>query len=105
MRKFYCETCGCVEHLHYWPDCCSLCGSGLTLLVDPAKTPSARTVELPLPPEFVAQCADDGVDPVNVLQGFIKDLCHLPGSNGSDERRLADEYYERCGYRYQFEDV
>lgn len=27
MTTYRCETCGCVETLSIWPDCCSLCGS------------------------------------------------------------------------------
>jgi hypothetical protein len=64
---------------------------------------------LPLPPEFIALCKRDGVTPETVLRGFIGDVCEIInwasnprtdgyGSNGSDERRMAYEYYERVGY-------
>lgn len=65
------------------------------------------TIELP--PEFLALCERDGVEPDTVLRGFIADLCSIfneassprtdgYGSNGSDERAMAYEYYERVGY-------
>ncbi len=72
----------------------------------PRKT---KSIKLALPDEFIAQCASDGVAPDVVLRGFIADLCQLMSwaadprtdgycSNGSDERRLAREYYDRVGY-------
>lgn len=56
-------------------------------------------------------CEVDGVLPETVLRGFIGDLCEIRNysnapredgyaSNGSDERRLAREYYDRVGYPY-----
>lgn len=62
---------------------------------------------LELPPEFVTLCLRDKVDPMQVLRGFIADVCGIMNwssnprpdgysSNGSDERRLAQEYYARC---------
>lgn len=68
-----------------------------------------RKLTLTLPDEFIALCQRDGVTPEIVLRGFIADLCEIiswqsaPGqdgycSNGSDERRLAREYYDRVGY-------
>jgi hypothetical protein len=64
-----------------------------------------------LPAEFVAQCKGDGTHPETVLRGFIADLCgiqnwvHDPrddgySSNGSDERMLAQQYYERVAYAW-----
>lgn len=66
-------------------------------------------ITLTLPPEFVALCATDGIEPRTVLRGFIADLAGIMNwasnpradgysSNGSDERRMAMEYYERVGY-------
>jgi hypothetical protein len=71
--------------------------------------PACNTITLALPEEFIALCASDGVAPELVLRGFIADLCELMSwashprtdgysSNGSDERRMAMEYYERVGY-------
>lgn len=64
-----------------------------------------------LPDEFVELCERDGVDPITVLHGFIADLCGIKNttanpradglsSHGSDERRMAEEYYDRVGYSY-----
>lgn len=72
-------------------------------------------VRLGLPDEFLDLCARDKVEPREVLHGFIADLCEIHNwakdpradglsSNGSDERRLAEEYYERAGYRYRHGD-
>ena len=72
-------------------------------------TPSTHSVTIELPLEFVVLCRQDGIQPEDVLRGFIADLCriinhaHAPRadgycSNGSDERRMAREYYERVGY-------
>jgi hypothetical protein len=60
---------------------------------------SQSTVVL-LPPEFIAMCEADGVSPDEVLNGFLADLCGLEGSHGSDERDLAQQYYDRC-YPYR----
>jgi hypothetical protein len=68
-----------------------------------------RNVTLKLPDEFLAVCAEDGIDPETVLRGFISDLAGIISwasnprtdgynSNGSDERSMAREYYERVGY-------
>jgi hypothetical protein len=70
---------------------------------------------LELPAEFIDLCERDGVTPETVLKGFIADLCEIINwqsnpradgysSNGSDERRLADEYYNRVGYPYWNDD-
>jgi hypothetical protein len=42
----------------------------------------------------------DGVSPREVLEGFIRNLCALDGSHGSDERDKAQACYDRCGYPY-----
>jgi len=66
-------------------------------------------ITLDLPPEFIALCNTDGVEPGTVLRGFIADLAGIMNwvsnprtdgysSNGSDERHMAMEYYERVGY-------
>ena len=78
----------------------------------PRKTKSTtkpNTITVALPEEFLALCASDGVAPDVVLRGFIADLAGIMNwaanpradgysSNGSDERRMAMEYYERVGY-------
>lgn len=66
-------------------------------------------LSLQLPPEFIALCEGDGIEPEFVLRGFIADLCGIMNwqsspredgysSNGSDERSMARQYYERVGY-------
>jgi len=68
---------------------------------------------LDLPPEFIDLCKADNVPPETVLRGFIADLAGIMNwaanprtdgysSNGSDERRLAEEYYERAGYPWLY---
>ena len=71
---------------------------------------SHNRITLDLPPEFIELCKGDGVEPRTVLRGFIADLCSIVnyadeplrtdgyGSNGSDERHMAMEYYVRVGY-------
>jgi hypothetical protein len=63
---------------------------------------SSNTLTLTLPPQFLSLCATHGVEPETVICGFIADLCHLRTAeyhtNGSDERNLADDYYQRVGY-------
>lgn len=69
-------------------------------------------VTLQLPPEFISLCEGDDTSPEEVLRGFVADLCGITnwasspradgyGSNGSDERMYARQYYERCGYPYR----
>jgi hypothetical protein len=64
----------------------------------------SHEITLRLPPEFIAQCEEDGVEPDAVLRGFIADLCGLRSgeyvTHGSDERNLAEMYYDRVGYPY-----
>lgn len=73
------------------------------------KRKNKLTIELPA--EFVELCERDGVEPVTVLRGFIADLAGIRNwaanpradgysSNGSDERDMAQAYYERVGYPY-----
>lgn len=76
-------------------------------------------LSIELPKEFTELCKSDGTKPETVLRGFIADLCGIQNwvhpdpsqgrfprardgcqSNGSDERSMAREYYERVGYPY-----
>jgi hypothetical protein len=41
-------------------------------------------------------CEADDLSPDQVLNGFVADLCGLENSHGSDERDLAQRYYDRC---------
>jgi hypothetical protein len=77
---------------------------------------------LALPKEFLDLCRRDRVKPETVLKGFIADLAGIQNwvkpnpaegrmprpndgyqSNGSDERRMAYQYYQRVGYPYTVE--
>lgn len=75
------------------------------------RNPSRLTIELP--PEFIELCQADNVTPELVLRGFIADLAGIMNwaaspradgysSNGSDERRMAQAYYERAGYSWLY---
>ena len=67
-----------------------------------SSTQSSNELTLTLPPQFLALCATHGVQPETVIRSFIADLCHLRTAeyhtHGSDERNLADDYYQRVGY-------
>lgn len=62
----------------------------------------ARTITLSLPDKFLNLCEECKVEPAQVLRGFVADLCRLEEgdyiTNGSDERDLASQYFDRCGY-------
>lgn len=45
--------------------------------------------------DFVRKCFRDGTNPAEVLEAFINDLIDGTRTRGSDERRLAAEYYDR----------
>ncbi len=60
-----------------------------------------------IPPEFIALCASRKMHPLEVLQGFIADVCELHNfvanpradgysSNGSDERMYANQWFDRA---------
>lgn len=66
-----------------------------------------ETAVLELPREFLTLCGTMRLKPETVLRGFVADLCalmnwtHCPredgySSNGSDERRIAQEYFRRA---------
>ena len=69
------------------------------------KVKRKSTVTLRLPLEFVSMCEGHGVEPDQVLRGFIADLCELRtadyNTNGSDERMYAQQYDDRRGYPYR----
>lgn len=60
-------------------------------------------LSLSLPRFFVSFCDYHRTTPAELLQGFIADLCDLPGNHGSDERSLALRYFQRCGYPFRRE--
>lgn len=66
-----------------------------------------EAVTLQVPPEFIDLCGEFKLTPEAVLRGFIADACGLMNyvakpredgysANGSDERRMADDYIERA---------
>jgi hypothetical protein len=57
-------------------------------------------IETAIPDKFTAMCKSHNVTPEIVIRQFIRDLCHLEGTSGSDERLYAQLYYERCGYAF-----
>jgi hypothetical protein len=68
-------------------------------------------INIDLPKEFISLCKVDDVKPETVIRGFIADLCQIQSwaanprndgyiSNGSDERSMARDYYDRVGYPY-----
>lgn len=72
---------------------------------------ATKRVTIALPAEFVELCQQDRVPPEQVLRAFIADLCGLVSyaaapredgysTSGSDERHLAQAYYDRCGYSF-----
>lgn len=71
-----------------------------------------KKLELTLPPKFLEHCARYFVSPEAVIRGFIGDLCGLDSNspnhekcwtNGSDERDLAEQYFNRCCYEFNIE--
>jgi hypothetical protein len=68
-----------------------------------------QTIEVSIPKQLQLLCELLEVTPAHFIQGFINDLAlEVHGSNGSDERSMAVEYFMRCGYgmhRYDYEQV
>lgn len=48
--------------------------------------------------KFKRYCLENGTTPEKVLEGFINDLINGNYTNGSDERDLAHQYFDRCCY-------
>lgn len=82
---------------------------GLIPGVDGAFVPdNSILVTIPIPQEFVGECNGVGLSPEDVLRGFIADLAEISNfvhknpradgynSNGSDERMMANEYFDRA---------
>lgn len=66
-----------------------------------------QPVQIDVPPEFFELCDSRGIEVEQALRAFIADLCELHNyivqpredgysSNGSDERHLANEYFDRA---------
>jgi hypothetical protein len=55
------------------------------------------TVEIPVQMSRLCELLD--VAPSKVVQSFVDDVSlQVEGSNGSDERAMATDYFQRCGY-------
>lgn len=52
-------------------------------------------ITMEIPSDLVQLATSVGTTPEHLLQSFIADLCELPSSNGSDERRHADAWFNR----------
>lgn len=65
-------------------------------------------ITLEIPKQLQLLCLLLETTPEQILQGFINDVSLEVGSNGSDERMMAVEYFLRVGYgmhRYDYEDI
>jgi hypothetical protein len=73
-------------------------------------------LELGLPQEFLDLCKRNNTTPLEVLHGFIADLCYLRNTiaepradnlsrHGADESRMAEDYFDRVGYHYLNEPI
>jgi len=54
---------------------------------------TAVTIEIPATLDALARSVY--TTPKALLESFIRDLCDLPDSNGSDERRAAEAWFDR----------
>lgn len=52
-------------------------------------------ITLPIPAEFIDLCRANNLTPRQVLAAFMADLADTAESNGSDERRHADAWFDR----------
>lgn len=59
-----------------------------------------RTITLEIPKQLELICELLETTPEQVLQAFINDVSLEVNSSGSDERRMAVEYFMRCGLRH-----
>lgn len=55
----------------------------------------ALRVNLAIPQELVELAQSVGTSAQDVIENFIRDLCELPGNNGSDERMHVDAWFNR----------
>lgn len=67
-------------------------------------TIKGRTVTLNLSDADIKRLAEKSafadLTVAQLLESFIGDLLNGTYSNGSDERRIANDWYDRCGYSY-----
>ena len=67
-----------------------------------------QQITLEIPKQLALICQLLEIAPQQVLQSFIDDVSLEVNSSGSDERRMAVEYFMRIGYgmhRYEFDQV
>lgn len=71
------------------------------------KTIRTRTLELDLSDADVRRISEKagacGLTVANLIENFIGDLICGTYSNGSDERMYANQWFERCGFRFCYE--
>ena len=53
------------------------------------------TIQLEIPLEVVMLCDIFDIKPEELLSTFMGDLCSMKGSQGSDERRIAKDWFLR----------
>ncbi len=67
-----------------------------------------QTMELKIPKQMELLCELLEITPTQLLQNFMDDVSLEVGSSGSDERRMAVEYFMRVGYGmhlYEYSEV
>lgn len=88
-----CESPAGSEALKRWPDIENLpTDAAGAALADRAASPS---VSVDVPPELVSWLASRGLTPEQVFAGFAHDLAKTRYSHGSDERMLANQWFDR----------
>ena len=64
-----------------------------------------KQITLNIPRQLLLLCDLLETTPEQVMQGFINDVSLEVNSSGSDERRIAVEYFMRVGYGYHLYDM
>lgn len=60
-----------------------------------SKTLIQQTIKIDIPVDVIALCNIFDITPKLLLEQYMCDLCSLPGNGGSDERRMAKDYFLR----------
>lgn len=55
------------------------------------------TIQIEIPVEIVMLCDIFDIKPEELLSAYMEDLCSMKSNQGSDERRMAKEYFLRGG--------
>lgn len=53
------------------------------------------TIKIEISKDIEVLCEQFKITPKDLLEQFMDDLCSRPGNGGSDERRMAKEYFLR----------